>query len=71
MYCMCWVMDRCAIYGPERLDKETVVSRLQGSDLESEMMCACANQIVVDAARRILMKYFKRLQNPSKQLASA
>lgn len=53
------------------MDKETVVSRLQGSDLESEMMYARANQIVVYTARRVLMEDFKRLQDPSKQLASA
>lgn len=48
-----------------------MVSRLQGSDLELEMMYACENQIVVYAARRIPLKDFKRLQDPSKQLASA
>lgn len=58
-------------WAAERLDKETVVSRLQGSDLESEMMYARASQIVVYAARRIPTKDFKRLQDPSKQLASA
>lgn len=50
------------------MDKETVVSRLKGSDSDSARRYARAKKILVYVP--CTMKYFKRLQHPSKQLAS-